>query len=141
MARSIRVAAVVALVALIGAGPCSEATSPTEDPLVITLPNINLNCVPTQSFAKQCDGTATLNFSKAPASGTSYFVVLNAGNINGSASSTGTTQLQIPIGGQTLSCPFGNPSNLIVYQGTAPSGTSIASLNFQWSSGTLCTNW
>ena len=141
MARPIRLAGVVALVVLTAAGPCSEATAPTEDPLVITLPNISLNCTPTQSFAKQCTGQALLNFSKAPTSGTNYFVVLNAGNINGTAAAAGGTQVQITIQGQTLSCPFGNPSNLIVYQGTAPSGTSIASINFQWSSGTLCSNW
>lgn len=101
---------------------------------------ISLNCPASASFAKTCSGTVRLNFSRAPSSGTSYFVVLNAGNINGTASTTGATSLDIPLSGQTVSCPFTNPSNLIVYLGTS-TGNAEASLSFNWTSGTLCTNW
>jgi hypothetical protein len=140
MSRYRRFAGIAALAALTSAGACAAPTSPV-DPLVITLPNISLNCPPSDSFAKFCSGTVLLQFSKAPASGTSYFVVLNAGNINGTGTATGSATVEIDIDGQTLSCPFTNPSNLIVYQGAAPSGSPIASLDFQWTSGTLCSNW
>ena len=127
------------LASVIAAG-CAAPTAPPPPPIQITMGPISLNCPASTSFAKTCTGTVRLNFSRAPASGTSYFVVLNAGNINGTASTTGTTSLDISLSGQTVSCPFTNPSNLIVYQGTSP-GNSVASLNFDWTSGTLCTNW
>lgn len=138
MRRSSIAGLLFAVTAVVGA--CAEATAPPPPPIQITMGPISLNCPASTSFARTCTGTVRLNFSRAPASGTSYFVVLNAGNINGSASTTGTTSLDVPLSGQTMSCPFTNPSNLIVYRGTS-TGNAEASLDFRWTSGTLCSNW
>lgn len=138
MRRSSIAVLLLAVVAI--ASACAEATAPPPPPIQITMGPISLNCPASTSAAKTCTGTVRLNFSRAPASGTSYFVVLNAGNINGSASTTGATSLDIGLSGQTFSCPFTNPSNLIVYRGTS-TGNAEASLNFNWTSGTLCSNW
>lgn len=125
---------------LVAGAACAEPSAPPPPPIEITMGPISLNCPASASAAKTCTGTVRLVFSRAPSSGISYFVVLNAGNINGTGATTGATTLDIPLSGQTFSCPFTNPSNLIVYRGTS-TGTADASLNFTWTSGTLCSTW
>lgn len=119
---------------------CSDATEPARK-LQVTLSHISMNCQPTSSLARRCAGTVDLNFSPTQASGKSYFVVLNTGNINGTGSSNGSAVVRFVIGGDVFSCPFTNPSDLIVYDGASQSGSAIATIEFNWTSGTLCSNW
>jgi hypothetical protein len=139
--RRYRIAMLLLTALAVSGATCSDSTAPQEPALQITLGNISLNCPASSSFAKTCTGTVRLNFSRAPQSGTSYFVVLNASDINGTGSATGATTVDVNLSGQTFSCPFTNPSNLIVYRGTSAGGASDASINFNWTSGTLCSGW
>jgi hypothetical protein len=88
---------------------------------------MHLNCKHA-GLGYSCSGTATLAFNPAP----DDMVVtarLNAGSISGQARTDGKLEVEVPIRGSAVACPFVNPSNVTV---TDSSGIAIAQIDFNW---------
>jgi hypothetical protein len=92
--------------------------------------HIQMSCNQGSGFNQVCTGTVTLTFNPAPDNIT-VTAILNASSIQGSAQTRGRTTVEIPISGPTWSCPFVNPSYLLVTSG----GQTLKNITFNWDSG------
>ena len=126
----------------LGAKECGRTTEP-EEPLQVSIPNIQLECVPHGggSFGKHCTGFVDVSVTPAFRSGHRFGVILNSSAIGGETTATGAVVNRVPIAGDAIGCPFQNPSHVGIHDDQHKIPNAIAVVQITWTTGTRCANW
>ena len=136
------------LLPLILATGCKLNLAPEDEnePAVVTqvtIPNIQLNCVPHGggSFGKRCTGFVDVSVTPVLPSNYRLGAVLNAMSITGETRTTGAVVTRIPLEGDAIGCPFTQPSHVAVHDDAHLYPNALAIVRINWTTGTLCSNW
>ena len=124
---------------IVGPGDNGNAPPPQE----AWIPNIQLNCVPHGggSFGKHCTGFVDISIRPALPSNHRLGAVLNGMSITGEARTNGGITTRIPLEGDAIGCPFSQPSFVAVHDDAHFYPSTLALVEFRWTTGTLCTQW
>jgi len=82
-------------------------------------------------FGYNYSGSVDLGFNPAPPANLAIGVQLNGASIDGSAVTSGSTSLHIPVSGSSVACQLTNPSTYTVIDTNRPSPV-LAFLTFDW---------
>ena len=126
---------------------CEAIAAPDDEPAppqrTLTIPNIQLNCVPHGggSFGKHCTGYVDVSASPAFPANYRLGAVLNAMSITGETRTNGGAVTRIPLEGDAIGCPFSQPSHVAIHDDAHLYPTPLAVVQINWTTGTLCTQW